>query len=494
MPPTFLTLAQLEANALAAFRTRFPDKDTSPESVYGKEASALAALLWDFEQRAQSVSRNVPPQDDSDYDALANWAFDFGLSDGDGGYGPKVATVATGLEGTATGTPGSPIADGTVLIANDGVTLFAVDGAVVVGVGGTVTVAFNATTTGIAGNLEAGDTVQFVSPPGGVAATVTVTTGATNGTDKEEKGALLTRLLGYLQNPPRAITPHDIRSIVEGISGIDRCYVYPLRGGSGTFFAVATQAGTGQTRRAATAYITEAQETIDEDRNVTVEEAIVSQPYMPNGQGKAIVLRVTPASTAFAFDWSSFSGAFNVAVYAAGPPAIITLNAAAPADLQAAIAAYIAGTRTDPPKLQIQTTGVVLPQQIGVVAYNAGTFACTLDDLPDDWTVPTVGDLIFGGGPVVDTIAQDVLDLVDDLGPSTESGYNDTASDFWISTLYIDQLRRVALDATDEDGTRMIVAFPTAPTIDGVATDVSATDTGINAPGMIYASSILVTP
>src|SRR5438067_28990 len=114
----------LEQEQLASYANRFPGKDTQSESFLGKLARAEAQGYWTFQTRLQRISLDSIPNSQSTYDALANFAATYGLTDGVGGYGPLMATPATGLVGTATGTPGATIPAGTALVAPDGTTQF----------------------------------------------------------------------------------------------------------------------------------------------------------------------------------------------------------------------------------------------------------------------------------------------------------------------------------------------------------------------------------
>lgn len=495
MSVAVLTLAQLRTNTLSAVRARFPGRDTSPESKLGKDADALAGLLWDLHLRVQQADLDATPQAKSTYAALSLWAFTFGLSNGAGGYGPKGAVAATGLTGTATGTNGSVIPNGTQLVAADGSTIYAVvNGPYTIPAAGSILISFNATTAGKSGNANAADTITFVSPPGGVGASVTIVIGSTNGADQESLADLFNRLLSYLQNPPKAITPSDIRSIAEGVSGISRVYLYPRRYGSGSFDLVVVQAGSGQSRDPGEGSSSTSPPTgrlavlaaINAAKNVAVETARVFRPAFTAGH--VILLRVKPSGVSYNFDWNSSVGGWTVSAYVAGPPAVLTLSAAAPLDFQAAVSAGLQ------PRLQLRTTGLVLPQLVKVTAYNPATFACTLAPVSAAFIAPTVGDVVYAGGPIVATIASAVLALVDSLGPSRASSFANP-SDVWSDTLYIDQIRRAALDALDADGvTRLVSSFPASPTIDGLAVDLQAADSFFNAPELLFTKFISVTP
>ncbi len=101
---------------------------------------------------------------------------------------------------------------GLSLVGGDGVTLFITTNATTVG---GAAVQFNAVTTGTAGNLSVGQKVQFVTPPAGVDAAVTVSGATTGGTAQEAAGPLLSRILFRWRNPPKGGTAPDYRSVAE---------------------------------------------------------------------------------------------------------------------------------------------------------------------------------------------------------------------------------------------------------------------------------------
>ena len=263
------TPAALEQDQIAAYGTRFTGRDLHTESFLGKLSRAEAQGLWAAQQKLYRISLDAIPNSSSTYDALAAWAVAVGLSDGSTSYGPKAATIATGGIGTVTGSNGSAIPNGTQMVAPDGVTLFATTALQTIA-GGAATLTFNAVTPGAAGNLTVPTTLTFTSGVPGVTNAITLTNPLSGGADKESAPALLARLLLRLQNPPKAITASDLRQLVQGLTGVDRAYVYPRRYGTGTADVVFTQAGTGSGRIPGST--TAAQAALDAARNVGCEQ------------------------------------------------------------------------------------------------------------------------------------------------------------------------------------------------------------------------------
>lgn len=493
MPFTPDSPSDLDTAQLARYRNQFPDKATTPEDFLGKLARAEAAGFYALQQRLRRVSLDAIPQQGSTYAALSSWATAVGLADGEGGYGPKKATAATGLQAAATGTVGSVVWDGLgdppILTGPDGVTLFELTAAATIGVTGSVTISLNATTTGTAGNLSADDVVTFQAPPANVQATAIITTGATNGTDAESLDSLYARLLFRWRNPPKGGTSSDWIAWGLAQTGIDAAYLYSRRQGTGTVDLVLTQAGTGagDSRRPSAAVISTARDNIALLRSVTVEGMTIARPYMPAlTAGCTIVIRVIP-TTGNEFDWDSSTG---------GPWAIDTivdathykLDTLAPTDLKTAI------TNGSQPRIQFVTAASALPIEARCTAYAdaGGKTTLTLAAAP---SVPGIaGDPVYAGGNAVAPVAAAALALVGSLGPSRLSGFADAQQDEWDDTLRVDRLIAVAIDALDDSGARVVRDLVTDPTINGSATNFQAADDGVNPPQLLYVVSVAVTP
>lgn len=486
-------LTTLEKRQLARYRNKFTDKALGTEDFLGKLAKAEAAGHFQQQQRMRRVSLDMVPQDGSLYAALSTWATAIGLSDGDSGYGPLKPTLATGIAATATGTPAAVVWDGIgdapTLTGPDGVTQFELTALATVGGGGTVTVAIDAVTKGTGGNVSVGDILRFDAPPANVGSTVTVTTGATNAIDAEETQPLLARILDRWRNPPKGGTAPDYRTWCELAAGIIEVYVYPLRYGTGSVDMVILKAGQSaystSTRDPGATLKTLVQAIVDASRTLTA-KARVLRPTL--GTGLTIAVRVTPSADKYDFDWNSATG---------GPWTVdtivnsthIKLDILAPTDLKAAIDAG------DKPRVQIRTTGAVLPVEHRCTGWSdgGGKTTLTIETALTASTTPTVGDSVYAGGPVVADVAQAIKDYVDALGPSKSSGYADSGST-WDDVARIDQIRRAALDAADTDGTRFVVAFVATPTINGGTADVTPTDNSIDPPALNFAKWISVLP
>jgi hypothetical protein len=502
------TAAALEAAQLASYANRFPGKDVSTESFLGKLSRAEAQGLWTYEQRLLRISLDSVPNSQSTYARLSDWAAAIGLSDGAGGFGPLKATTATGLTGQANGTNGATIHTTDILTAPDGVTQFAPTANVTLGFfGATLTV--NAITAGTAGNLGAGSVLTFVSPPLGVAATVTVTQGATNGTDQESAQALLARIDARLQNPPKGGAQSDWNGWPQAaVTSALRTYGYAKRNGTGTVDEVMTYAGaSGSARLVSAGDLAKIATYVDSVRPVTVAGRRLLAPTTPHSL--TLHTRII-ATAAGAFDWSSAGLTLTVSAFSPGTgfggSDQLTLNTDAPTSLQIAIAAYVAGTGPAPRIQIVATGGSVIPVQVQAIRYAqvAGP-AAKLDLVTTGvagWIAPTIGNGVFSGGPAVNAIASAQLAYVDGLGPSRVSGYADP-NDAWQDTVEIAQLMGIATSTVDASGNKLaknIVFSGTTPQVTiaidagaAATSDYATSDTISSAPEIAVCAHVVVT-
>jgi len=500
MPITIPSLDTVVSDARAFFRNRFPGRDDHAESFLGKLSRALAGIVSGLHSSVLAADNDATPSSASSDAAIDEWAETFGVpADNDGNYGRKKPTVATGGVGLLTGTNGTTFNAGTVAVAPDGVTLFALQGTVSIpGIPpgtGTVAGEFNATTAGTAGNLDVDTVLTWQSPPSGADSTFALTTATRGAVDSETTASLLERIRERLQQPPKGGAAVDWRGWAESVEGVDRAYAYPQRGGLGTVHTVITQAGTGTSRKPGAALQTAVDEYITGSstepgvRPVTVEGYTTLVPFMSVAQGLALRLRLSPSLARYAFDWARGTSAFTVASYSTG---VITTNETPLAGLTAAVDAYLNGTGLAP-RLQVMSTGSVVNEPVRVINYNSVAKTLTLESpLPTDWVPPTAADVIYSYGPIVETVAADVLAYVDSLGPSRQGGYADEL-DSWEDECALARLTQVALTAADADGTRFARDIITGGvTINGGTSDITAAD-GANGPEMLYALNIAVT-
>ena len=203
---------------------------------FAKDSGGAIFTLHDFQ-------RNLAAQliyDTADTDLLERWAGIWGIT-------RKPPSKATGTV-DFTGTDSTSIAAGTVLSRADGVE-YVTDTAVIIA-GGTASVAVTAQATGAAGNADAGDPLDFVSPVAGADSVALVAAGGiVAGSDAESDDALLERFLARIRVPPHGGAAHDYIAWVLECPDVDatRVWVYPGELGLGTVtvrFVMDNKAGT----------------------------------------------------------------------------------------------------------------------------------------------------------------------------------------------------------------------------------------------------------
>src|SRR3954467_7608079 len=104
------TYDELETAVLAYFQAQLPDAGYGLDDYLGKWARVLALTLWSLKKSVQDADADAAPSDQSSDAAIEAWCFLLGLSNGAGGFGKKLAQVATGGVGNITGVNGTAYA------------------------------------------------------------------------------------------------------------------------------------------------------------------------------------------------------------------------------------------------------------------------------------------------------------------------------------------------------------------------------------------------
>ena len=187
-------------------------------------ARVVAGAAHMLHGHLEFLSRQVFP-DFSEGEFLARHAALFGLA-------RKAAQFASGPV-TLTGSNGSTVGLGVILIRSDGAKFETVDEATISG--GTATITVMAQLAGSAGSTDAGVALTFESPIAGVSSSATVATGGlANGSEEETDAALRARLLERMRTPPHGGAAADYVAWALEVQGVTRAWVYPLEGGPGT--------------------------------------------------------------------------------------------------------------------------------------------------------------------------------------------------------------------------------------------------------------------
>jgi hypothetical protein len=496
MPISIPSEDQVAAICIAYFaaKPKLKGAPLSESSLLGGMARSLAQTIsavlqavqdCDYDSLPQVIYQGGTPTTPTSSTALDNWAVTLGLPSnrGAGVYGRNGQSGAIGGTVTPSGSAGVIVPPGTQLIdvATNSVTLQVTDGFTLPV---SSSIAVNAVTLGSVGNLQAGALLRWVSPPTGLASTVTLGKSLSGGAELESDVALALRILARLQNPPKAGTPSDWRNWAQsatdssGVSlNIARAYVYPLRDGSGSVTIVPLLAGSGQGRDPGNpdTTIPGKVQTYLNSLRIATDTVYVVRPYFPGGSGLSIVVRCRPA-VGYVYDWDDSSvGGTSVASYGANYIVISTLT---PTNLVSAMG--------NTPRIQLQITGQTLPWIGRVTNYTdnspiGGQATLTLDSTP-----PGTPTLMYAGGPAVLPVATAILGYVDSLGPSLQSGYADPG-DSWSDTCSVGGIADAALDAVGSDGRRCLTLAPNVGNDSSASIGVAITVGGTTAAADIQA-------
>lgn len=532
VPGDFTTL---KGELLALGGRRAPSWALGDRNYLGIVLRALAWTLTGFHKSVRQADADALPTQDTSKAGLDRLATRYGLSNGAGGYGRLVATAALGLTGVATGENGRPIPANTQLLGPDGSvvykvrTLATIPGALGSGTG-QVTVTIDAVTTGAVGNLSGGS-LAFNPAPAGIDGTVTIATGpGTPAEDGEDDGQLLARLLRRLRLPPKSGAPQDYRRWAETPDVVDyptpglpvpglRLWMYPNYFDLGCPLGVATVPGTGNKRVPTAADLAAVELHINGSTSAAGQRAVGAvfaalAPFMPTTRLLRLRCRVLPASAPFAFDWPlqqltspHLVSTVRAISVVAGSNFALELTGLAPAALKTAVQqGSLARIQVDM-RTPVAFGGPVIPEQVPVVAvldgfFNAGKSVLALSvQNPNQFLADiAIFSEIYPGGPAVDLVAQALLTLVDNLGPSRASGLADP-TDSWDDTLGINAIAAAAQGATWTDGVTPVVKraltggvlLGVGPAGVLVASDVQASDSTLLGPELLAAGRILVT-
>lgn len=193
-------------------------------SVLGVVARVLAGMSHMLHGHIDWAAKQLLP-DTAEEEYLARHASIYGV-------GRKPAAFASGSV-TFSGSNGSTIPAGTIIQRADEVQYRTEEDATISG--GSVTATVTAVLAGIDGNADAGISVSFLSPVGGVNSTGIVAAGGIiNGADAEKDTPLRERLLDRIRRPPQGGADYDYVNWAKEVPAVTRAWVYPNNQGVGT--------------------------------------------------------------------------------------------------------------------------------------------------------------------------------------------------------------------------------------------------------------------
>lgn len=192
-------------------------------SVVHVLARVVAGAAHMLHGHLEYLSKQLFP-DQSDRPFLIRQASLFGIE-------PLAATFAEG-EVTITGSDGSTVSVGSVLVRADGAEYESA--ATVTIESGTATLPVVARQAGADGTLEPGAQLTFESPSPGVNAAAEVAASTVRGDDQESTDSLRARLLARMQSPPHGGSVADYLAWVKEVPGVTRVWISPGEAGEGT--------------------------------------------------------------------------------------------------------------------------------------------------------------------------------------------------------------------------------------------------------------------
>lgn len=471
MAVTLYTEQQLLTAALDYFRATFPRVDLSDRSFFGLLARAFAQFFVLAQYAIEQCDFDSVPayQQDADgnvrsrcsSEALDAWAFVFGLASGvPGVYGRRGATVATGglvTPGVSLGSvvlpAGSQATDQTGTV-----TLETLTAVVLSGPPNTVRVQLRSVTKGAAANLPLGSTIIWTSPPAGLNGTAVLQSALEGAEDQESDAELVARILRRIQQPPRGGTAADYRAWAEESVDADgaplniaQACSYPLRSGLGSVDQVVLYKGSGLGRRPPNSEIAKVQAYLNRMRPVTAAVKVLP-PLMPASSALRIRVRATPSGAkngTYRYDWNDGGVSTTITAHTSNTFTVTSV----PVDL---LVAFNSGGT---PRVQfvISTAGaspVPFVARVTQIAVNVLTIDTPFPVAPTDGV-----DYFWAGSSVVVPVATRILEYIDSLGPSRQSGFGDP-NDAWDDQVRLERITDVVLETRDTDATRMIIATP----------------------------------
>lgn len=221
------TLAELISSTASDLQTRVTGLEVRLRRTFEAAlAYCLAALAHGLYGHLFYLSQQLLPTAPSGEQTVRAWGEMLELP-------PKDPSFASGNL-NFTGTPSTPIPQGTVFQRTDGVE-FATTAALTIGGGGSVTGEVKAVASGDAGNTDAGVILTIVTPIAGVTQTASVDgDGLTGGADAEELEDYRARVLARLGTPPTGGGPGDYVQWALQVPGVTRAWEYPGEQGAGT--------------------------------------------------------------------------------------------------------------------------------------------------------------------------------------------------------------------------------------------------------------------
>lgn len=389
---------------VALGKALFPSQNFgSRRSSHGKRATFLSAAVSQVESHVVTAERDLHPLTAGQGAPLNNWCFAVQVQ-------PKEASPARGDKaGRVRGNAGIPITPGLQLRHPQSGLLFAIANSTTVAIPGTLGVDpdsfFDCDIVGVdvgsQTRLDAGQTLNFLSPPLGLEGEVTLVADlAQDGFDAEQFGSQRARFLGALGNPKAGGSQADFVGWIEAsLPAVQKGFAYPNRNGRGTidlvgFYAAApgnSRALSSDDRASVLAYV----QTKEAFQGLAGTRVITTIPDQ-----QRVELQLTPNGLkAYAFDWATSTPA-TVGGWTPATRELQFTGGALPPALRAGHRVILVGTNTG--------SGVAAQdgREYKVQAISA-VDKVILDSAPP--IAPAATDLIYSGGPLVTPVRDAIV-------------------------------------------------------------------------------------
>lgn len=452
------------------YQGAFPEKNTSRGSDGWRLGRVISAVIWSAVAKLLFFDKMRLP-DTATGEFLRRWGKIYK-------FDPIAASPSVGLNALqVSGTAGAAVPVNQALSHADGTHYQVTSTGAVVGVGGTVVVSVIATSTGIATNKNAGDTLTFDTAPAGVQAAALLVADLVDGTDIEADTHYQPRLGSRIADPPQGGAIADYYQNALTVAGVDTAYVYQHRRGQGTVdvAVLANQIVTGPLAQVGPSRVlADLQPVIDaiSAKRLAGMKDFMVLVVVPQTQDVLVEIEVD--DTAYGWDWDDGGSGFIITAFNVGAQSItvptIPSTAVAGARLtfngeEATILSAISG---------LLTLAFTAPPAVdGQPAPIAPTWF-SVNPTTGVSTVRASGDLVW---PVRNAIIAEF----GKLGPARGDDVSNFSATSWIDTLKTSRIDAAAV--RDTDGVTDIVVITPAANV--VPVDTFGSTVPLLVPGKI---------
>lgn len=450
------TFSETRDFAIAVGRALFPDRNYGNSRTYhARRAGFMSAAVTQIIASLKTAMDDLMPDTASDNGPIDRWGNIIKVK-------RKGATASHQVQaGRVRGTVGTPVDAGQQLVHPSSGLLFQIANGTTIGAAGYADADIESVSLGSATQLTAGQVLNFIATPSGLATGVTLVKDLNlDGEDAEQYGAYQQRVLNAFGQPAAGGNQDDyVKWMLEtpGI-GVATAYAYPNRAGLGTVDLVPLYSGSGAARimsspdaAAVLAYVaTKAPASVV--GNLATPVALRTLTVIPDAQAVEIVLYPLN-QTSFAFDWVG------------GPLTVLTWNATTramqfstplPASMKAGHRLSLKGIATAQDGAQLTIEAIAASDTVIIqtapntdpaatdVAYSGGPL---VQPIRDALLGHINGETVYagaGGVPIKASAASSTVGLqvlATGLGPANPAGVFGP----WIGGLYVSTIGKIAL-------------------------------------------------